>query len=161
MYANPRFVLRAAEAADVEILAAMTRLHVEYGMSPSWRRAHFRTALRDPRAVMDVIDDRGEIAGFVLARAGGRLAHLQLLVVMPAVRRRGLGRRLLRQAESRLRIAGADCLRLEVRAGNAGARRFYGRHGYCLVTVRPDFYPSGESALVLARRLAAPQPALA
>ena len=60
-------------------------------------------------------------------------AHICDLVVLPAFRRRGLGRALLQRAEDHARDHGATTLRLGVLAANDRARQLYtnaGFHGY-------------------------------
>lgn len=52
------------------------------------------------------------------------------LVVAATHRGRGIGRSLLRAAEARAREAGANGVRLSVKAGNAGARSLYDAEGY-------------------------------
>lgn len=52
------------------------------------------------------------------------------LVVRATHRGRGIGRDLLRAAESRARAAGARSLRLSVKAGNASARALYAAEGF-------------------------------
>ena len=57
-------------------------------------------------------------------------AYVTDLVVRETHRRRGIGRRLLDAAESRARAAGVDCVRLSVKAGNAGAQALYAECGF-------------------------------
>lgn len=57
-------------------------------------------------------------------------AYVTDLVVREAHRRLGIGRRLLDAAESRARAAGVDCVRLSVKAGNAGALALYAECGF-------------------------------
>jgi len=70
----------------------------------------------------------GAPAGFAAWQAG----WLDHLYVAPAAQGRGLGTALLRAAQA----ANPEGLRLHVFRRNAGARRFYHRHGFRLVTLR-------------------------
>ena len=60
----------------------------------------------------------------------GTFALLNDLVVLPACRRTGTGRALLKAAEAYARQRGAAVLRLEVMAGNAAAAALYGSAGF-------------------------------
>jgi len=65
-----------------------------------------RLIVHDPAALI-VAEDDGRLAGSVIAGWDGWRGSVYRLVVAPAHRRRGLGRRLLAEAESRLAAAGA------------------------------------------------------
>ncbi len=78
----------------------------------------------------------GVIDGFITSRDG----VIFCLFVDPARQNRGIGRSLLEHVQSR-----SKALRLTVYAENAGARRFYERHGFrsvgssvCRYTGRPE-----------------------
>ena len=60
----------------------------------------------------------------------GPVGLLEELYVVPGSRNRGLGAALLRAAEEVVRRSGGALLQIEVDGGDAGARRFYERHGY-------------------------------
>jgi ribosomal-protein-alanine N-acetyltransferase len=87
------------------------------------------------------------VAGFVVAR---RVAEEEVeilnLVVDPAQRRAGIGRRLV--DEIRLQHPGA--VYLEVRESNQAGRQFYQRLGFQEFSVRSGYYDSPlESAIVM------------
>src|SRR5205085_1580572 len=69
------------------------------------------------------------------------------------MQRRGLGRALLRRVERAARMKGVRQVHLEVRASNAGARVFYGAHGYRELGARPRYYGGEEDAILMARDL--------
>lgn len=75
-------------------------------------------------------------------------ALLSELTVDPVWRGRGLGRRLLRQAERRATECGAPELRIGVFGGNERARRWYAAEGY------------GELIVVVGKRLRSDSPPL-
>jgi GNAT superfamily N-acetyltransferase len=60
----------------------------------------------------------------------GPVGVLEELFVLPGLRSRGVGSRLLRAAEAVVRRGGGSALQIEVDSGDADARRFYERHGY-------------------------------
>ena len=63
-------------------------------------------------------------------------AYVSDLVVLPAYRRRGLGRALLEQAEAYARAMGARALRVGVLARNDDAARLYRRLGFGDYTIQ-------------------------
>ncbi len=87
--------------------------------------------------------------GLLLARIAADEAEILTLAVMPEQRRRGIARRLLRDAIARLRASGAAALFLEVSVGNVPARALYAAFGFCEVAKRPGYYAGGESAALL------------
>lgn len=99
-----------------------------------------------------------ELGGYALVvfRRGSRVARLYSIAVDPSQRRRGLGSRLLRAAESAALAAGADELRLEVRADNRAAIAAYEGAGYQPIGRYSDYYEDHADALRLAKGLRAP-----
>lgn len=161
MPASSSVTIRPADRSEAATIARACRLHVEYGLPPYWTAGRIARAIEDPNCRLLVADLRGDIAGFALARRDCFSLHLQLIAVLPPHRRRQLGSRLLESLENDGIAAGLRCMRLEVRSGNHAARRFYRRHGYCMLAVRPDFYGSREPAAVMARTLETPRGAQA
>lgn len=60
----------------------------------------------------------------------GPVALLDELYVVPSERDRGIGTALLKEAEAQARRRGCELLEINVDGEDAGARRFYERHGY-------------------------------
>jgi ribosomal protein S18 acetylase RimI-like enzyme len=93
----------------------------------------------------------GLSVGFVAARRVEDELHVFSLGVAPERRRRGVGRRLLHVAVSA--EPGARAAVIEVRAGDAGALRFYEALGFVAVGRRPRYYRSREDAVLMTRKL--------
>ncbi len=104
-----------------------------------------------------------ELAGFCIAqsvgharcRSGCQSGYLVTLDVATVWRQRGLARRLMEEAESRLRAAGAVAMDLHVFTGNANAIRFYEGIGYERTGTAVDFYARGLNALLYRKKLLA------
>jgi ribosomal-protein-alanine N-acetyltransferase len=97
--------------------------------------------------------------GFALARDLGAECEILTLGVLPACRRRGVGRRLLRAVLDQARRQSIPSIVLEVAADNAVARRLYGTAGFVAVGRRPRYYRRGEEtvdALLLRCRITSP-----
>jgi ribosomal-protein-alanine N-acetyltransferase len=97
-----------------------------------------------------LIDPRG---GMVLARVAADEAEILTLAVLPAQRRRGIGRALLDAAAAQAAGCGAATLFLEVSTGNHPAQALYAACGFRPVGHRRRYYPDGADALVLRRPL--------
>ena len=78
-------------------------------------------------------------------------AHLNLLAVAPAHRRRGIARGLVVWLEETALTAGAFLVGLELRAGNEAARAFYRALGYRELGQIPGYYQGVESAIRMVR----------
>jgi len=77
-----------------------------------------------------VAEQAGRIVGSVMAGFEGHRGWINYLAVAPAHRRTGLGRRLMHEAELRLRAVGCPKINLQVRRGNEAALEFYRRIGF-------------------------------
>ena len=166
--------IRLASLQDAREIGAMSRDLIEEGLGWSWRPRRIAAAIRDPNTCAIVAEastshsqaarvssadpskhseEEPTIAGFAIMNFKEVRAHLCLLAVRPAQRQRGTGRRLLAWLEESALVAGIELLRLEVRAGNSGARSFYRALGYDETATRTNYYRGVEDAIVLERRL--------
>lgn len=101
-------------------------------------------------------------AGFVLARDLGGEVEILSLGVLPAWRRRGLGRALLAAVAAEAAARHSASLVLEVAADNEAARRLYAALGFHRVGRRPRYYrrvAGTADALILRREIIAARPA--
>ncbi|HTW27089.1 MAG TPA: GNAT family N-acetyltransferase [Acetobacteraceae bacterium] len=133
--------------------AAMAALHEEgiTGMpgAATWDAPAFAAHLRLP-GKLGFIDPRG---GMLLARVAGGEAEILALAVIPAMRRHGIGRRLVLAAGAAAAARGAGTMFLEVHVTNEAARALYGGAGFVAVGRRRTYYADGGDALVLRRTL--------
>lgn len=150
--------LRDGGGGDLEFVSGLSQQvfgsYGDYsGILPDW--------LADP-AVQTILAEEtdGRRVGFAMlgARPPRRLAlHLggELLAVAVVAdrRRKGIGRLLVLEIERRARAAKMRELRLSTAATNLIARRLYASLGFAVLTHYARFYPSGQSALEMAKRL--------
>ena len=85
--------------------------------------------------------------GFALARDLGGESEILTLGVLPASRRRGVGRALLRAILDRARGHSIPSIVLEVAADNAAARRLYAAAGFVPIGHRPRYYRRGDETV--------------
>jgi ribosomal protein S18 acetylase RimI-like enzyme len=96
----------------------------------------------------------GELAGAISVRfpwLGG--PYLNLLAILPAYQRAGLGGAALGWMEAEARRAGARNCWLCVSAFNTSAIAFYLSHGYAEAAVLDDLIKDGEDEILMRKRL--------
>jgi len=96
-----------------------------------------------------VAEQGGRVVGFaVCRRVTDDESEVLSLVVDPAMRRRGIGKRLMLE----LLEDGGRSWFLEVRESNVGARKLYESLGFVEIARRPNYYQdNGETAVVMRR----------
>jgi ribosomal protein S18 acetylase RimI-like enzyme len=120
------------------------------------RLREFQEAFDSERAVMLVAERDGEVVGFAFSTLhephpvfdSGPIGELDVLVVLPAERGRGIGEELVRRSRAALRERGVGTLKVVVMAGNEAALRFYSRLGIepaLIDLLAPIEEPAGES----------------
>jgi ribosomal-protein-alanine N-acetyltransferase len=129
-------------------LDTVVRLEAETFPQP-WSEALFRDELAgDNRIYLVAEDDEAVVVGYGGLMLVGDDAHILTLAVIPAMRRRRLGARLLVGLVDAARAAGARHLTLEVRRSNVGAQRLFEVFGFSAVGVRKHYYRD-EDAIVM------------
>ena len=72
----------------------------------------------------------GELVGTVMAGYEGHRGWINYLAVFPAHQRKGVGRRLMQEAEMRIQALGCPKINLQVRRSNTGVFEFYRKLGF-------------------------------
>jgi ribosomal-protein-alanine N-acetyltransferase len=88
--------------------------------------------------------------GFALCRVVRDESELLSIGVMPAYRKRGVARALLRASMERCLRDGADNMFLEVAIDNPAAQQLYDEAGFERVGSRPDYYQRADGSRVSA-----------
>ena len=124
-----RFTIRDARPADFDAILAL------------WSSIDRHTALPDRRDYLQafhafspdlflVAETEGRIAGTIMAGWDGWRAHIARLATDPALRRSGIARALVTEAEERLRAKGARRIYALVDLRSAPAAPFWQAAGY-------------------------------
>ena len=153
--------LEPARASDAPRLAAMSHALIESGLRPAWGAQRIGWYVRDAESVVLTARSDRSIAGFAVMRYRDDTAHLNLLAVDPAHRRRGIARRLVTWLEETALTAGTYIIGLELRAQNEAARAFYAVLGYREVGRIPGYYQGVEAAIRMERDVRVSRPAAA
>jgi ribosomal-protein-alanine N-acetyltransferase len=151
------YLLAPARTADAARLALMAHEFIETGLRPTWDAARIARHIDHPDSVVLAARSDTAIVGFAIMRYADDSAHLNLLAVAPAHRRRGVARRLLTWLEETALTAGTFRIALELRAANSGARAFYAALGYRELECVPGYYQGREPAIRMARDVAQPR----
>ncbi len=132
--AGDRLMLRAATQAD---LGAIAQIQADSPQAARWEPERYLE--HDCRVAC--LRASGEVVGFVVSRAtapGER--ELLNLAVAPAMRCRGVARRLLDEVLVYAIDGGKDAWYLEVRESNAAAIRLYESCGFRVMGLRKNYY---------------------
>lgn len=138
---------RQAQPGDLAALVGLDRAC--FGRR-AWSARAWWQALLDPECTVTVIDHVGAVIAASVVVLEAPVVSLASLAVHPAHRRRGLGRRLLRDAIARARARSGHWLSLEVDRSNRNALALYRREGFA--TVR-RFREDGRWRCQMLRRL--------
>jgi ribosomal-protein-alanine acetyltransferase len=141
--------LRTARAADLDAVIAIERAAYP---SDAWSAEAMASQLENANTCYLVAEDGGDIVGYagLLAPHGMETAEVHTVTVTEALRRRGIGRRMLVALLDEAAARGAIEVFLEVRVDNASAQELYRSLGFEAVGVRPRYYqPEGVDALVM------------
>ncbi len=144
---------RAADASDLD---AIHQLECDSFPAP-WRWEFFESELRASGRLNLVATRGGRLVGYVFAMWLFEEMHVNKIAVVKEEQRRGIARLLMDRCLEFAREHDIATISLEVRESNRGAQDFYRRLDFQPVYVRPRYYPDGESAVVMSRRLQSDQ----
>ena len=145
-----------ARLADADAISQLSRDSVEHGLGWTYRPDRIARYLRDPDTVVLGARMDRQLVGFAIMQFGDERAHLVLLAVAPAFRRRGVGRRMLAWLTASAQVAGVMSIHVELRAQNHGAHALYRAAGFAESLRIPGYYRGRETAVRMLRLLRAP-----
>lgn len=143
------------QPAGIAYAALIATLH-EACLFPPWREATVGGLLGSPGGFGWIATLNDRPVGFALIREAADEAEILAIGVMPANRRRGVGRALLTAILRQCASRGLSRVYLEVAASNTAAKHAYGAAGFVQVGRRRQYYRAGETtddALVMRREL--------
>lgn len=142
--------IRPMTFSDLPAVNELDRL----SFSLPWPESAFAVEMRNPNARCWVSVEGEQVqAALVLWRVLDE-AHIATVAVHPTLRRRGLGKGIIRAAMDAAYAEGARIFHLEVRAGNLPALALYEQFGFQVVGRREKYYmDNGEDALLMTLRL--------
>lgn len=115
-----------------------------------WGRDAFLPELTDPACFWLAALRDGRVAGYAGMRTVLDEGYISNIAVSPDHRKQGLGMALVEALQREGRRRELSFLTLEVRVGNAEARRLYARAGFREAGLRPGYYEKPrEDALLM------------
>jgi ribosomal-protein-alanine N-acetyltransferase len=146
---DPTWVLEPLRRQDLAEVAA-----IEAAVFPEpLDLGHLERLWSDPATCYVGFRAGGRVAAYFGFQVHGPTAHVISNATHPAYRRRGLGARVLREAEPLALARGARWFLGEVRVSNHPQRRILRRLGWREVGECPRFFGNGEDAVVVWRCL--------
>ena len=153
---GPSFLVRRMQLGDLEAVMALERIAFKHPWSTELFR---RELMHDWSTILLAVPstDPGEgpklslpVLGFVIFWLVHDEVHVLNLAAHPAIRRSGIGRRLMGEVLEQGRHHGATLATLEVRRSNVAAMSLYKGLGFRAIGVRPNYYvDEGEDAVVM------------
>jgi ribosomal-protein-alanine N-acetyltransferase len=134
--------LRPMTAADLDVLLPYEQ--VMFG-TEAWSRNSYLEELADTELRCYLVaEDDGGLLGDAGLLTIGETAQILTVGVIPAARRRGVGRLLVRALVAEARRRAADEVLLEVREDNESARKLYASEGFTVLGLRRGYYDHGR-----------------
>ena len=149
-------VIGYARMADADAISLLSRDAIEHGLGWTYRPDRIARYLRDTDVVVLGARTQRQLAGFAIMHFGDERAHLVLLAVAAAVRRRGIGRRMLAWLTESAQVAGVMSIHVELRAQNHAAHALYRTAGFAESLRIPGYYSGRETAVRMLRLLRSP-----
>ena len=130
-------------------------VEIEKASMPSpWSKELFEEELRREAAHYFVVEEGGQVAGYMGYWEAPQEAHIINLAIGPAFRRKGLGRQMIETCMEFARKRGAGLATLEVRESNGAAKRLYEGCDFRTVAIRKKYYSDNqEDAVVMIREI--------
>jgi [ribosomal protein S18]-alanine N-acetyltransferase len=143
-------IFRPMLEADLEKV-----VEIEKASMPSpWSKELFEAELKRKLARYFVVEEEGEVAGYMGYWEAPEEAHLINLAIGPKFRQKGMGTAMVDYCLQFAARMGARLATLEVRDGNEAAKRLYEKCGFRVVAIRKKYYSDNlEDAVVMLREL--------
>lgn len=138
-------VIRPLREEDLPRILAIERQCHGY----PWPEEIFRDELAAPHSRIVVLEEEGEIAGFLCWWLIAGEIEIQNVATALRYRRRGVARHLLEYLLDTARTEGVTRALLEARVGNVAAITLYRAYGFTDCGIRRCYYPDGEDALLM------------
>ena len=147
--ADEELVIEAATRADVD---AVHRIE-EASFPAPWRREFFLSELAADGRYNLVAKRNGVVVGYLFAMWIFDEMHVNKIAVDAGARRQGIADALMARCFAFARKHAVETISLEVRKSNKGAQEFYRHLDFASSYLRPRYYPDGEAAVVMTRRV--------
>ena len=136
--------------ADLKKLMEIEKI----SFSHPWSLSLFEGELDNPSSTcLKILTKDSIFVGYIVTRDIVDETHILSIAVHPDFRRKGLAKMLIETCEKN--FCGGKLLLLEVRVSNEPAIGLYKKLGFKQLYVRKRYYPDGEDAIVMEKKLCA------
>lgn len=145
------YAIRRAREEDMEMI-----LSIEKASFPRYPypREVFDALLKHHSRYFLVAEHEDKVFGYVCGRVIGRyLGEISSIAIVPEWRRKGIGKTLMLELESRFKADGIKIVLLEVDLGNSAAINLYKNLGYGVVGRIRGYYSNGSDALTMVKNI--------
>ena len=145
-----RWTVRLPQPGDSRALAEAELLC----FSDPWPPQFFVSEmLADGRFNRILVDSAGRMGAYLFCVWQYLDLRVLKVATLPEQQRAGLARRLMELAEDHAETTGGERLTLEVRHDNEPAIALYETLGYSHQEIRPHYYPSGDDAIIMSKKV--------
>lgn len=138
--------------ATLQDVPAVHRIE-EASFPAPWRREFFSAEVSADGRFNLVARKNGVVVGYLFAMWIFDEMHINKIAVVDTERRRGIADALMARCFEFARTHDVESIALEVRQSNRGAQDFYRHLDFKESYVRARYYPDGESAVVMVRKM--------
>jgi ribosomal-protein-alanine N-acetyltransferase len=143
-------VIRPMSEEDIPQIMEIERS----SFSTPWSEISFLGEIYKKNAFSNVTLFEGNIIGYICVNYLLHESHILNLAVHELFRRRGVATILMNDTLNELKKKGCVFIYLEVRASNAGAKKFYELFGFTVESIRKKYYANpDEDALLMMGRI--------
>lgn len=114
-----------------------------------WNDEIFETCIENGDIISWVVEEKKEIAAYLVGSDREEFGHLLNIAVSPDYRQRGIGSSLIKRWNTLAEEKGWIYSILEVRKSNAAAIEMYRKNRFEPLEEVNGFYPDGEPALIM------------
>lgn len=142
-------VIEPARLGDVPAIH-----RIEQASFPApWRFEFFENEVAASHR-LNLVARRGDVViGYLFAMYLFDEMHVNKIAVLESERRKGIADALMDRCFAFARANGVTSISLEVRKSNTGAQEFYRHLDFQSSYIRPRYYPDGEPAVVMTRKM--------
>lgn len=141
--------IKLATAADIDGVHRLEQI----AFPAPWRREFFESELKASGRFNLVARRSGAVVAYVFAMWFFDEMHVNKIAVAESERRSGIASELMEKCFRFARANHVQSISLEVRKSNRGAQDFYKHLDFSPTYVRSRYYPDGEAAVVMTRKL--------
>lgn len=146
--------IRKMEIADIPaVLAIQDELQFQ-----EWNEKQFASEIKasyaacfvyeSDKTINDASSEPAKILGYSIFHILGPDSELLSIATTGSHQQKGIGQQLLDAGFAKLDFSNGDCCFLEVREGNAKARKFYEKNKFKSYSIRKKYYSDGEDAIL-------------